>query len=56
VTMAELIGRAKIAEHLGVTCGEVSRLIRRGLPVRFDRRRMIADSKQIDEWKKKKAL
>lgn len=50
--MAELIGRKAIAEHLGVTCGEVSRLLRRRLPIRFDGQRMIAHTEGLDAWKK----
>lgn len=53
--MAELSGRKAIAEHLGVTCGEVSRLLRRRLPIRFDGQRMVADTWAIDAWKKEKA-
>lgn len=50
--MAKLSGRKAIAEHLGVTCGEVSRLLRRKLPIRFEGQRMIADTGAIDAWKK----
>ena len=50
--MAELSGRKAIAEHLGVTCGEVSRLLRRRLPIRFEGQRMIADTGAIDTWKR----
>ncbi len=50
--MAELSGRKAIAERLGVTCGEVSRLLRRRLPIRFDGQRMVADSAAIDAWKR----
>ncbi len=50
--MAELIGRRAIAEHLGVTCGEVSRLLRRRLPIRFEGQRMVAHTEALDIWKR----
>lgn len=50
--MAELSGRKAIAEHLGVPCGEVSRLLRRRLPIRFEGQRKVADTGAIDAWKR----
>jgi len=50
--MAELSGRKAIAEHMGVTCVEVSRLLRRRLPIRFDGQRMVAHPEALDTWKR----
>ena len=51
--MAQLIGRKAIAEHLGTTCGQISRLIKKKLPVRFEGRQMYAQSEQLDVWESK---
>jgi hypothetical protein len=50
--MAELSGRKAIADHLGVTCGEVSRLVRWGLPVIYKGYRMIGSTEGLDAWKR----
>lgn len=50
--MPELIGRKAIAEHLGVPCNQVYRLLRRRLPVMFRGRQMVAKTEGLDAWKK----
>ena len=55
--MAELIGRRAIAQHLGVTCGEVARLTKRfsTFPVSFRERQYVAKTEELEEWRRARA-
>lgn len=55
--MAELIGRKAIAQHLGVSGGEVARLKKRSttFPVSFRDRQYVARSEDLEEWRKAQA-
>ena len=55
--MAELIGRGAIAQHLGVTGGEVARLTKRSrtFPVSFRERTYTARTEDLEEWRRARA-